>query len=466
MASYARALALKPDYAEARLGLAMAVISHLRRERCPKHAEQSKNSHGPLMSCRPGLQPIPESWGRPWAATSHFIWLTGRWMSAASLSRYGDLVSRAATAHWPRDVRAIRTPARARSLGRGERPSSTTPGVGRCLARHHCPSRSRAVRNIPLPYGLDNRRRNGLGKSPCGSLRAWPQADQSVAATSSLRICPMCMFYPEVGMDPATFALAALRLAPLQIAGWGHPVTTGLADHGFIYLGRSVGRASSRTAVSRKAYPVARNRRLHGIAHRPIRSRGTLRTGRETVCASLSASSPSSSIRRTTCWWPGSPRHVGPSEFWLASPQQAHLDRGKVARSAGCGFPSGRARSGRLSARDAVAAAPPNFWVFWMRWMSTWTARPFPATRPLGRPFIAVCRSSLWKGTSCANGWRRDCCGRSACPEIDRAVAGGVRGDCRALGARKPIRRSDAVAQPPRSDPSRGASERMATSRL
>lgn len=39
---------------------------------------------------------------------------------------------------------------------------------------------------------------------------------------------PDAMFYPEVGMDPATCALAALRLAPLQIAGWGHPVTTGL----------------------------------------------------------------------------------------------------------------------------------------------------------------------------------------------------------------------------------------------
>jgi predicted O-linked N-acetylglucosamine transferase (SPINDLY family) len=29
-------------------------------------------------------------------------------------------------------------------------------------------------------------------------------------------------------MDPATCALAALKLAPLQVAGWGHPVTTGL----------------------------------------------------------------------------------------------------------------------------------------------------------------------------------------------------------------------------------------------
>ena len=36
------------------------------------------------------------------------------------------------------------------------------------------------------------------------------------------------LVYPEVGMAAVTFALAASRLAPLQCAGWGHPVTTGL----------------------------------------------------------------------------------------------------------------------------------------------------------------------------------------------------------------------------------------------
>lgn len=39
---------------------------------------------------------------------------------------------------------------------------------------------------------------------------------------------PDCIFYPEIAMDPATLQLAALRLAPLQIAGWGHPITSGL----------------------------------------------------------------------------------------------------------------------------------------------------------------------------------------------------------------------------------------------
>lgn len=34
--------------------------------------------------------------------------------------------------------------------------------------------------------------------------------------------------YPELGMDYRTLALAALRLAPHQACGWGHPVTSGL----------------------------------------------------------------------------------------------------------------------------------------------------------------------------------------------------------------------------------------------
>jgi protein O-GlcNAc transferase len=33
--------------------------------------------------------------------------------------------------------------------------------------------------------------------------------------------------YPEVGMSPMTHVLTTLRLAPVQVAGWGHPVTTG-----------------------------------------------------------------------------------------------------------------------------------------------------------------------------------------------------------------------------------------------
>lgn len=36
------------------------------------------------------------------------------------------------------------------------------------------------------------------------------------------------LIFPEVGMHPLTFQIAGLRLAPIQIASWGHPETTGL----------------------------------------------------------------------------------------------------------------------------------------------------------------------------------------------------------------------------------------------
>jgi predicted O-linked N-acetylglucosamine transferase (SPINDLY family) len=38
------------------------------------------------------------------------------------------------------------------------------------------------------------------------------------------------LVYPEIGMYPKHLWLAAMRLAPVQCAAWGHPVTTGLAS--------------------------------------------------------------------------------------------------------------------------------------------------------------------------------------------------------------------------------------------
>jgi protein O-GlcNAc transferase len=38
------------------------------------------------------------------------------------------------------------------------------------------------------------------------------------------------LVFPELGMHGETFSLASLRLAPVQVAGWGHPTTTGLPN--------------------------------------------------------------------------------------------------------------------------------------------------------------------------------------------------------------------------------------------
>jgi len=47
-------------------------------------------------------------------------------------------------------------------------------------------------------------------------------------AGSILAARPDVLIYPEIGMDPMSVKLASLRLAPLQVASWGHPETTGL----------------------------------------------------------------------------------------------------------------------------------------------------------------------------------------------------------------------------------------------
>jgi protein O-GlcNAc transferase len=52
------------------------------------------------------------------------------------------------------------------------------------------------------------------------SLYRWAAAIEARA--------PDIIAYPEIGMDPMTLRLACLRLAPVQLAAWGHPETTGL----------------------------------------------------------------------------------------------------------------------------------------------------------------------------------------------------------------------------------------------
>ncbi|MDQ2963711.1 MAG: tetratricopeptide repeat protein [Pseudomonadota bacterium] len=58
-----------------------------------------------------------------------------------------------------------------------------------------------------------------------GGSRARPSVVAPAIRADELDV----LVYPELGMDACSFGLAALRLAPRQYAGWGHPVTTGHA---------------------------------------------------------------------------------------------------------------------------------------------------------------------------------------------------------------------------------------------
>ncbi|AOH86873.1 zinc chelation protein SecC [Sphingomonas panacis] len=51
---------------------------------------------------------------------------------------------------------------------------------------------------------------------------------------------PDIILYPEVGMDPVTGALASQRLAAVQAAAWGHPITTGLPTIDLFFSGEAL----------------------------------------------------------------------------------------------------------------------------------------------------------------------------------------------------------------------------------
>lgn len=63
----------------------------------------------------------------------------------------------------------------------------------------------------------------------CGHFRhiAGSTSSPGKIATTVLEDDLDILVYPELGMDNTCFMLAAMRLAPLQCAGWGHPVTSG-----------------------------------------------------------------------------------------------------------------------------------------------------------------------------------------------------------------------------------------------
>lgn len=56
---------------------------------------------------------------------------------------------------------------------------------------------------------------------------------------------PDLIFYPEIGMDPVSLGLAARRLAPLQAASWGHPITTGLPTIDLYFSGENIDTAEA-----------------------------------------------------------------------------------------------------------------------------------------------------------------------------------------------------------------------------
>ena len=63
------------------------------------------------------------------------------------------------------------------------------------------------------------------------------EASQLLSLAKKIQECELdIIYYPELGLSPTVYKLASLRLAPIQLTSWGHPITSGIKNVDY-YIG-------------------------------------------------------------------------------------------------------------------------------------------------------------------------------------------------------------------------------------
>jgi protein O-GlcNAc transferase len=238
VAAYRRAIELDPDCAGARLGLAVAAVplmtdSAEESASVPRVFLQAVEELRAWTRSHPGkLEPVIGS-----AQPFHLPY--GHRDVTAALCAYGDLIRAEAAAEEGRG-----RPGRAEGWPPRER-------VRLALVSGHV--RRHPVWDVISRGIVSELDRKGFevfiyhtgGLADAETEWARRHADRFIQGP--MRRCgwlerleqdrPDVILYPELGMDPMSCALAARRLAPVQAAAWGHPVTTGLPSIDFYLSG-------------------------------------------------------------------------------------------------------------------------------------------------------------------------------------------------------------------------------------
>jgi protein O-GlcNAc transferase len=324
VASYERALALKPDFADARLGLAIAVIP-IFADSIPETIEVGERFARSIDDLEAWSRANPGKLGRSVGSNQPFYLAYRSWNVSALLSRYGDLLCEAAAAHCRRKTPDDRTDQQPRTRIRMVVVSGQV--------RQH-PVWDVILRG--LIAHMDRRRFEIILYHTCSisdEETAWAKThvDRYVQGPKPLKCWlsevaqdrPDVMFYPEVGMDPATCALAALRLAPLQVAGWGHPVTTGLPSMDLFVSGELLDGPGAEEHYNEKLVRLPGTgvcTQLTTVESQPWdgpkRQRDIIRFA---LCQQPIKFDPADDAVLVRI-----AKDVGPSEFWLASPAKLH----------------------------------------------------------------------------------------------------------------------------------------------
>ena len=323
-ASYQRALLLDATNGEARLGLATALIPVFTDTvadsiAAPEQFARSLNDLSAWSRANPGRL------GKAVGSSQPFYLAYRPAAVTALLSRYGDLICAEAAAYWQSGVVALD----------GVQPPRDRVRIAVVSGQ----VRQHAVWDVVLRGIVANLNRQRFDivlyhtNSIIDEETIWARdrVDRFVQGPRSKRAWldevakdrPDVMFYPEVGMDPTTCALAALRLAPLQVAGWGHPVTTGLPSIDLFLSGEllegveaerhyreklirlpGTGVCTELTPVQSQPWPS------------PARAENCVRFA---LCQQPIKFDPADDALLTRI-----AKAVGPSEFWLAAPKKLH----------------------------------------------------------------------------------------------------------------------------------------------
>ncbi|MCX7177195.1 MAG: tetratricopeptide repeat protein [Proteobacteria bacterium] len=225
--SYRKAIEIKPDFVEARLALVMntlpivpqSVNSSVSALEAFDHALETLTE---WLISEPSCQ---ERFSKSIGAHQPFFLAYRPGYHVARLSRYGDLVGSAqaqplVAPHVKRE--RIRLVVVSRHLHR----HSVWDVLIRGLLVHLDRKRFEVVLYF---VGKNEDEETVFAKNLADVWRAFHTVAGLQAWLAAMaRDQPDVIFYPEIGMDPVTLGLAARRLAPLQVASWGHPITTGL----------------------------------------------------------------------------------------------------------------------------------------------------------------------------------------------------------------------------------------------